>query len=639
MPTNLSVPGRFISATARLGSLLGLTLALHYVSRTLGFGALATLVMTVIVGGALWVQTRGSRRGDVSDPLPAVPLAITVLLIVSGSIPVWPGVNTNQPRWFRNSDDAYTLLIVRGLEHGFPPPDLSWAGAPLRYHHGTALLVDLFRGLTGLSASAVYYGILPIVIRLLLVGATLEIVRRVGPELNPGLRAWSPVAVSALVWIDPYAMAWHARDIMLRGLEGVKDLSSVPAVGWTGGIFSQAHYDSGDMAMAFVFFLIASWNRSTAVEKAALLFAVFLTKSQVFLPVGIGFAAASLRDLLRGKWSTGFAGAMGLAAALAAQASASTYGALARLRPGCGALCEVLTSRHHLDTVVAPLAATILETGNWAVGLHLFALCVIASSVAAWRRGDGSLVFASTTAAAGLAVPLGIRYEPSAELTRRFLEVHGGVAADLFMPIDGYLTSILQASVAAATSAADLLLPVLAIPFAASLAVRLRQPARAIAVTVLAAIAAVSAFSVTAAGTVRNTSRQKAIAPDAQAALVSIPSGPGSVITNDLRWDDVRERHLPLLNIWAPAASGRQFYASAFMFHFAHADAPRRLREVHWFFESANDRERIEFARRHGIGSVLMRLDLPGQRQPAAGWTRVMASGRYATYRLSGSPP
>lgn len=69
----------------------------------------------------------------------------------------------------------------------------------------------------------------------------------------------------------------------------------------------------------------------------------------------------------------------------------------------------------------------------------------------------------------------------------------------------------------------------------------------------------------------------KEISPDAIAVLSAIP--PDRVVaTNDFAYDDRVERHLPLLNIWAPLASGRQFYASAFMFNFQHPDAADRLR-------------------------------------------------------------
>jgi hypothetical protein len=98
---------------------------------------------------------------------------------------------------------------------------------------------------------------------------------------------------------------------------------------------------------------------------------------------------------------------------------------------------------------------------------------------------------------------------------------------------------------------------------------------------------------------------------DATAALSAIPVKGAIIVTNEIRYADDGERHLPLMNAWAPAVFGHQFWASNFMFGtFGHPDASRRLHELKRFWDSEYFTRQCQFLRREQITHLLVRADL-----------------------------
>jgi hypothetical protein len=637
------MPETVIAATARAGSLLALALGLWYGCAAAGLPFAAFLVLFLAVAAGLIAWSRRIRRdqaapdaGTDHSRLPLIPLIIVTATILSPVALTLRGTHGDAPYWFTSSDEAFTTLAARGLEIRFPPPDLSWAGQPLRYHLGAALMIDLLHRATGLPLQAVQYGLAPIVIRLILIGALLLLARRIAPELPGRWRVWMPLAAGAIPTIDVLAIAWHVHDLGVRGRDALSDLAAVPMVDFSHGLLGAPVFESSFLAMAFAIILIATWRETTWIEKAALLFAVFLAKSQVFLAVGAGYGVVALMELLRRRWQAAAAGALALACVVPTLGNASTYGRLAHMSLGCGALCRSLLSRHHLDGHLPGAALLALEMLGFIAGFHLIALAVVHAVWRLRRSASLELTLSVAIAAAGLAVPAMLTLVPSPELERRFLAVHAGVASQLFMPLPTYLSGIFDVSVRAALDAFVLLLPILAPPLLGAWMLRTtRRAVRAFLAVAIASLLALGAFGTSFLSSSHILFRAKEVDPAARNVLRAIPADAHAVITNDLAWDDVQERHLPLLNIWAPAVSGRQFWASAFMFTFQHPDAPERLQRIAWFFSpSTAPRDRLAFAQKAGIDYVFLRKT---ETWRADGWTLVAGQGDYALYRRTGT--
>jgi hypothetical protein len=318
----------------------------------------------------------------------------------------------------------------------------------------------------------------------------------------------------------------------------------------------------------------------------------------------------------------------------------STYGSSTSLIAGWGALCRTLLPRHGLENRFPTAVVLAVETIVIIGAIHVLALALLYGLRRMPRPLAPELILGLSIAAGGVLVPAILRVAPSDELRGRFIAVHAGVSDRLFMPLPEYLDRILDVSVNAAFDAFTLMLPVVGLP----LLVVWTYAVKRAAIRKLLAAAAVVLLVTGALGSsvlaIRPMGRMpKEVAPDARTVLRAIPPEAHAVLTNDLAWDDRAERHLPLLNIWGPAVSGRQFWASAFMFTFQHPDAAERLRIVSRFFApSTSPAERLAIAREKGIDFVFLRRDLAPAWSPE-GWSLVAKSGRYELYSLAARGP
>jgi hypothetical protein len=299
-----------------------------------------------------------------------------------------------------------------------------------------------------------------------------------------------------------------------------------------------------------------------------------------------------------------------------------------------------LLSRHGLEhrfpTAVVLAVETIVIIG----AIHVLAVAVLYALRRMRRPLPPELILGLSIAAGGVLVPAILRVTPSEELRGRFIAVHAGVSDRLFVPLPQYLDRILDVSVNAAFDAFTLMLPVVGLPLLFVWMYDVRRPA----IRGLLAVAAVVLLFTGALGSsvlaIRPSGRMpKEVAPDARIVLRAIPAEASAVLTNDLAWDDRAERHLPLLNIWAPAVSGRQFWASAFMFTFQHPDAAERLRIANRFFApTTSPAERLAIAREQRIDFVFLRRDL-APAWSSEGWSLIAKSGRYELYSFAARRP
>jgi hypothetical protein len=546
-----------------------------------------------------------------------IPLLVVVAILLSPSLLLMHGASGSIPHWFSHADDAYTLMIARGLRYGMPPVDLSWAGAPIRYHLGTPLLVDLFSRLTFLPVHTIYYSVIPILLKLILIAAVLELARHIAPELSPKVRVWIPLAVSGLFTVDFYNLAWHAHDVLRHGAAAFSS-KGMPLFALHDGLFTQPAFDSGWLAVPFIVILLATLRTTTVFEQACLLFSIFLVKPQVFLAAGAGWGVFALLELRRREWRPLVVGALALGAAIVVLPMESTYGSMTHLTLGCGAECHRLLDQHGLIAKLPPSVVLPMEIFIFVIGFHIFALAFVRL-----RKSSAEGRLATLIAIAGFALAFSLKLLAAPILRARFFAVYAPIAHALFNPLPVYLDRIFDISVDSAFDAFIRIVPLVAIPLLA------RAPLRRTAAVVLAITVALSIWNSSILGARVQLAQAKEIAPDAMATLRAIPPGAHLILTNDLAYDDHVERHLPLLNIWAPLASGQQFWASAFMFNFQLADAATRLHDVTWFFETASDDERIRFARAVGIDMVIARGAVRGS---WSGWNLLARHGEYALY-------
>jgi hypothetical protein len=482
--------------------------------------------------------------------------------------------------------------------------------------------------------------VLPAIIRLIAVAALLLLARRIAPEMSPRWRVWMPLAAGAFPIIDAFSIVWHLHDLYARGGAALSSMNSMPVLGLWSGLLRTLGFSGSHLAMVFAIVLVATWPQTTPLEKSALLFAVFLSKSQIFLAVGTAYGAFALYELLQKRWRPAMSGALAVLCVLGSLRYASTYGSTAPLALGRGALSGALLMRHNLGGRHPEAIVLAIEGGVLIAGIHLLVLAIGYGIRRLRVSVQPELTLGLAIAAGGLLVPAFLRMAPSEQLRHRFLAIHGQVADRLFMPLPVYLDRILDIAVGAAFDAFTISVPILGIPLLVAWLLETRRARiRALLTACAVSLLAIGGFGSSALGTRQIARTAKVIPPEAWTVLRAIPPDAHAVLTNDLEWDDRFERHLPLLNIWAPAASGRQFWASAFMFTFQHPDADERLRVVQQFFSPATSPlARSTIARRHGIDFVFLRRDL-APTWVSDGWPLVAKDGRYELYRVDPSRP
>ena len=99
-------------------------------------------------------------------------------------------------------------------------------------------------------------------------------------------------------------------------------------------------------------------------------------------------------------------------------------------------------------------------------------------------------------------------------------------------------------------------------------------------------------------------------------ALKAAKDDPGTIFTNDLRFQPAGRSFLTLLNIAAPQLFGQQFYASSFRFsNFAYPDVLDRLHAHEWFWSTSLGDHHRSFLTENDIKYLLIRRDMPFPRE------------------------
>jgi len=113
-------------------------------------------------------------------------------------------------------------------------------------------------------------------------------------------------------------------------------------------------------------------------------------------------------------------------------------------------------------------------------------------------------------------------------------------------------------------------------------------------------------------------------------ALKAAKDDPGTIFTNDLRFQPANRSFLTLVNIAAPQLFGQQFYASNFAFsNFAYTDLLDRLHAHEWFWSTPVGNHHRSFLVESDIKYLLIRRDMPFPREiMSVSWVNVVLQNR-----------
>src|SRR5262249_9862255 len=255
---------------------------------------LALLVILVVVPGrsAILVPSRAAF-GTGGSTLAAILLALILAPALANEGMTAKAVAFHPLATdFIYPDDALDLLIARGLEHGYPPPDLSYWGETVQYHYGLPLLLEFMHRLTGLSPHVTLYGILPGLFSILTLLSLYRIFRLLFPDWTINRLLVGILLSQAVIFIDVYNLVWHIRDFMHSG--SLANLSFMPIASIYATPILTDDYGNVGMAVVLLLVLFANTDRCGPFAAGCMLFAIYLTKQQLFLPLAVAWGVVGL---------------------------------------------------------------------------------------------------------------------------------------------------------------------------------------------------------------------------------------------------------------------------------------------------------------------------------------------------------
>jgi hypothetical protein len=622
-----------LDTTAWVGSCLPMLLALYF---WLMLVRTPEYVIALLLSAALAFHV--CRRPDriLSPPqepsTPTVGRVYTVLLVVLLILFFSPLVrsalllgrgSTVQGIYFY--DEAYSLMIAQGLARGLPPPDLSYSGFPLEYHPGGPLLTHLLSRYLHIPIHTAFYVAVPLLAKVFAMAAVYRILLMIFPGWTLGSYVIC-VAMSAGVFLlNPYNIVWNIRNSLIGGhIEPATVFGGMSIAHRVWDIFEPRTYYAWELGVLFVLILISNVDRAGGLLLTTTLFAIFLSKFPLLIPVGLVWIPFSVWKLVRcGEMRFVLSGVVALAMCAAAFGvllpGESLYHIRLTLGPGIGELADsgsnfarVLNFRGLIPTALLGMTLLVL-------GTHLYGLSVVYKGykgLSSFRTQSAigasvALLLAGVAIMAGLFVSF-VALVPDRVLQERFQAVHEGVKGLLWRPFSSYLQDHLDITLLYATQLAGASFAILA---AGAVWAMFRDTRSAIVRAIAGGVILVSivlagwrSYDQTYGAVPRNV---RWVPPDATAALSTIPVKGAIIVTNEIRYGDNVERHLPMMNAWAPAVFGHQFWASNFMFGtFGHPDASRRLHELKAFWDSGDFTRQCQFLRREHITHLLVRVDL-----------------------------
>lgn len=616
--------------------------------------ALLPLALGVFAVVTSVTRSRDQRFGkvsprSVSGPVDGLLVGAILAVIAAPALRLLGLAGGAYPHAFLFSDEAFNLLIAQSLATDFPPNDLGYLGRPLRYHLGGPLLVEMVHRYTTVAPHTIFYGVLPMVMKAV---ATCSVFRTIGllfPSWSTRRILMGTLAAGGAFLVSFYDIAWNVRNLVLTGEFMPGTIFSGMELGARlDGFLTPDVYYASSLAIALFFVLLANLHRGP-ILLATGLSAIFLAKAPVFLPIGVAWACFAVVRLWTARETAPLVGGcLAVAFCLFARSYFLEPG-LFTLGLGRGVGFDMVDAWGRnlaLGLHVASSAATTgLGLAAVLAGLHVYGAAGVGLAAEAVRtrriptEKEIQLLGLVAVAAALFLLAVVFRVEPVTQ--ERFLAVHSGFRERLWLPAETYLSQLWQLSIGAASVLLGNVVALLATiaVFVAHARTRSRVLRGAlVGVLVLAGSAAVQHAVVEPPS--RTT---KAVSPDAAAALASIPVRESVILSNDCAYDAYVETQLPLMNAWAPALYGHQFWACNFMFNnnFAAPDAATRLDRLGWFWASREfGVAQRKFLRDQGITHLLIasgdrRWTEMASRLDRCEWLERVHLGReYVVYRV-----
>ena len=658
----LTLAGLILDRAARLGIWLPALLSVYFFIRAFNLPPVLGPLF-LVAAAARWLVRRQSqgRLGAMSDVRASsgfraegADLGLLALILILISAPAIRLVSTVGAgpiaQSFLFEDDAYSLLISQALAIDFPPPDLSYYGRTLKYHLGGPLLTEMyFRYGLGNMHTALYGG-LALVLTPLAFASLFRIFGLVFPDWSTRRRMICALATGGVFLIHFYNVAWNVRNLLKNGSAGFASVvSGMPVALNLGGFMDPTVYYGQSLAAVLFLVLLANLDRRNPFMLACGLFAMFLAKSSTFVPVGLSWALLALFVAVRSRdYRVFLAGCLALIFSAVASPFILEPG-IVKLAWGPGVALDSMANagrdlakvlRMERTAAFAAVGAVLLV-----IGTHVFGVASV--RLLDHARHSVSTVGSRVLTLAGLSLVLSIafptiftlRVTPTVQAA--FEATHRDIADRLWLPYAGYINEMWKMSLAPAEIVAAYAFGVLAIMglFMWEAQTQSRVVRRVLVVVVAASLLNVSWRSFD--GTFLPPSRTlKIISHSAIEALEAIPLERSVIFTNDCEYDHV-QRHLPLMNAWAPAIFGHQFWACNFMYGtYVAADAPERLGRIRWFWDAPIDEERRTFLANAGVSHLLVWRGSDSARWRESeldktGWAQLLRRNReYSVYGL-----
>ena len=537
---------------------------------------------------------------------------------------------------FISSDDAMDLLIARGLEHGYPPPDLSYKGEIVQYHYGLPLLVEFMHRLTGLSAHVTLYGILPGLFSILTLLSLYRVFRLLFPDWTINRLLAGILLSQAFIFIDVHNLGWHIRNFMHSG-SAVK-LSDMPIAAIYAAPVLTDDYGNLGMAVVLLLVLLANIDWCGPLAAGCMLFAIYLTKQQVFLPLAVAWGVVGLFAWVRER-NVRALGGLGVATALVVIFKITVpFEAGYALQP---ALNDYFIRLGRVPNSLAPAflgtpaAAYLVVLVSFVLGTHIYGPALYATYYRNRSKlltaGKNIVLLVETYFLSAIAILVGTVLVMDPLVEAHWDGIYGAIADQLGLPIATYRLYIRNVSLEAVLTPCGALISTLAT--GAILQWHFTTSARKWR-------AVLSVFCILSIGLVGYRWTQLPawhpptwwhVIDDSEVeALKVAKDDPGTIFTNDLRFQPGDRLWLRLWNIAAPQLFGQQFYASNFMYtNFAYTDVLDRLNAHEWFWSTPVENHHRSFLTENDIKYLLIRRDMAFPREIlSVPWVNVVLQNR-----------
>jgi hypothetical protein len=521
---------------------------------------------------------------------------------------------------FISEDDAIYLLIARGLEHGFPPPDLSYSGESFQYHYGLPLLIEFMHRSSGLPPHAMLYGVLPGLLSLATVLSSIRILRLLFPDWTINRLFLGVLLSQAVILIDVYNLGWQIRDFLHSG--SLAQLGSVPiATIYSTPVLTdvQEMVDAG-MGIVLLLVLFANIDRCGPFATGCMLFAIYITKQQLFLPLAAAWGIVGLvawarerdiRTLVGLGIATGLVGgfkfAVPFAAGYALQPAFNNY--FIQFGRHTNPLAPTLLAVPAIALLVV-LISVVLGTHIYGVALYTIYYRNRSKLLILGKR---LVLLTGVYFVSGIALLVGTILIMKPAVQVRFDAIYETIGDQLWLRTKTYRADMMNLSLRTVLAPCGTLFSL----FATGAVLQwhlttLSRKWRAVLSALCILAVGLVGYRWTQLAAWNPPSSWHVIEDSEVQALRAAKDDPGTILTNDLRFQPGNRLWLPLANIGAPQLFGQQFYASNFMYGtYAYADALDRLHVHEWFWSTPFEEHHQRFLAQNDIKYLLIRRDMP----------------------------